>query len=58
MLGVREHGLDQLVRVALLAQDRGPVLRVLVEVWVDLVVEVMEERRCAPELSSPSIFRA
>ena len=49
MLGVREHGLDQLLRVALVAEDRGAVLGVLVE-RVDLVVEVVEERGGAPEL--------
>ena len=50
MLGVREHGLDQLLQVALVAEDRGAVLGVLVERGVDLVVEVVEERGGAPEL--------
>ena len=50
VLGVREDRLDQLLRVALLAQDRRAVLRMLVERGVDLVVEVVEERRRAPEL--------
>ena len=50
MLGVREHRLDQLLGVALLAQDRRAVLRMLVERRVDLVVEVVQERDAAPEL--------
>ena len=50
VLGVREHRLDQLLRVALLAQDRRAVLRMLVERGVDLVVEVVEERGRAPEV--------
>ena len=50
MLGVREHRLDELLRVPLLAQDRRAVLRMLVERGMDLVVEVVEERRRAPEL--------
>src|SRR5438445_2081286 len=50
MLGVREHGLDHLLGIALLAQDRGAVLRMLVERRVHLVVEVVEECRDAPEL--------
>jgi hypothetical protein len=50
VLRVREDGLDQLLGVALLAQDRGAVLRVLVERGVDLVVEVVQERGRAPEL--------
>ena len=45
-----EHGLDDLLRVALLAQDRRAVLRVLVERRMDLVVEVVEERGDAPQL--------
>ena len=44
VLGVREDGLDQLLRIPLLAEDRRAVLRVLVERGVDLVVEVVEER--------------
>ena len=50
MLGVREDRLDQLLRIPLLAKDRRAVLRMLVERRVDLVVEVVEERRRAPEL--------
>jgi hypothetical protein len=50
VLGVRQHRLDDLLRVALLAQDRRAVLRVLVKRRMDLVVEVVEERRDAPEL--------
>ena len=47
---MRERRVDQLVGVALLAQDRRAVLRVLVERGVDLVVEVVEQGRAAPEL--------
>ena len=50
MLGMREDGLDQLLGVALLAQDRRAVLRMLVERGVDLVVEVVQEGGRAPEL--------
>ncbi len=50
VLGMREDGLDQLLRVALLAQDRRAVLRMLVERGMDLVVEVVEEGGRAPEL--------
>src|SRR5207245_6500155 len=50
MLGMREHGLDDLLGIALLAQDRGTVLRMLVERRVHLVVEVVQERGHAPEL--------
>ena len=50
VLGVRENALDHDLGVALLAQDRGTVLRVLVERRVHLVVEVVEERGHAPEL--------
>ena len=50
VLRVREHRLDDLVRIALLAEDRRAVLRVLVERRVDLVVEVVEERDAAPQL--------
>jgi hypothetical protein len=49
VLGVREHGFDQLLRIPLLTQDRRAVLGMLVERRVDLVVEVVEERRRAPE---------
>ena len=47
---VRENAVDQLVGVALLTQDRRAVLRVLVERWMDLVVEVVQQRSAAPEL--------
>ena len=50
VLGVGEDGLDDLVGPALLAQDRGAVLGVLVERRMHLVVEVVEERDRAPEL--------
>ena len=50
VLGMREHGQDQHLGVALLAEDRRAVLRMLVERGVDLVVEVVEERRAAPQL--------
>ncbi len=50
MLRVREHRLDDLLRVALLVEDRGSVLGMLVEGGVDLVVEVVQERGDAPEL--------
>ena len=50
MLGVGERRVDQILRVALLAQDGRSVLRMLVERRVDLVVEVVEEGRAAPEL--------
>ena len=50
MLGVGEHGRDDLFRIALLPQDRSAVLRMLVERGMHLVVEVVEERRDAPEL--------
>ena len=41
---------DDLLRIALLAEKRRAVLRVLVERRVDLVVEVVQERRDPPEL--------
>ena len=50
VLRVGEDRLDHLLGIALLAQDRRAVLRVLVERGVDLVVEVVQERRDAPEL--------
>ena len=50
---MRERCFDQLLGVALLAQDRRPVLRMLVEGGVDLVVEVVEQSR-APQNSSSS----
>ncbi len=53
VLRMGETGLDDLLRLALLAQDRSAVLRVLVERRVDLVVEVVEERD-APQSSSSS----
>src|SRR5215218_6277815 len=45
-----EDALDNLVRPALAAQDRLPVLRVLIERGMDLVVEVVQEGGRAPEL--------
>ena len=51
---MRQHRLDHLLRPALLAQDRRAVLRVLVERGVDLVVEVVQERRRAPQLLVPA----
>ena len=50
MLGVGEHRLDHLVGIALLAEDRRAVLRVLVERGMDLVVEVVQEGDDPPEL--------
>ena len=50
MVGVRQHRLDHDLGIALLAQDRRAVLRVLVERGVDLVVEVVQQRRHPPEL--------
>ena len=50
VLRVGEDGLDHVLRIPLVAEDRRAVLRVLVERRVDLVVEVVEERGCAPEL--------
>src|SRR4051794_23824112 len=50
MLRVGEDGLDDLLRITLLAEDRRAVLRVLVEGRMDLVVEVMEQGGDAPEL--------
>ena len=50
MLRVGEHRVDDLLGIALLAEDRRAVLRMLVERRVDLVVEVVEQRRDAPEL--------
>ena len=47
---MREHGLDDRFGIALLAQDRGALLRMLVERRVHLVVEVVQERGNAPEL--------
>ena len=47
---MREDRLDHVLRIALLAQDRRAVLRVLVERGVDLLVEVVQERVDAPEL--------
>src|SRR4029077_5359175 len=54
MLCMREHRLDDLLRIALLAQDRGAVLRMLVEGRVHLVVEVVQKRRYAPSLLVPA----
>ena len=50
MLRVREDGLDDLLGVPLLPQDRCAVLRVLVERRVHLVVEIVEKSRHSPEL--------
>ena len=50
VLGVRKHRLDELLGIALIAQDGGAVLRMLVERGVDLVVEVVEEGGRPPEL--------
>src|SRR6185437_15416853 len=50
VLRVREDALDHDLGVALLAQDRRAVLRMLVERRMDLVVEVVEQRGHAPEL--------
>ena len=47
---VREDALDHLLGVALLAQDRCPLLRMLVQRGVDFVVEVVQERGHPPEL--------
>jgi hypothetical protein len=44
-----QHRLDHDLRIALLAEDRRPVLRVLVERGVNLVVEVVQEPDGAPE---------
>ena len=41
--GVGENRQDDHLGVALLAQDRGTDLRMLVERWVDLVVEVVQQ---------------
>ena len=49
VLRVRKDGLDELLWIALLAEDRSAVLRVLVESGMDLIVEVVEERGRAPE---------
>ncbi len=45
-----EHRLDHDLGVAEVAQDRCAVLRVLVERGVDLVVEVVQQSRHAPQL--------
>jgi hypothetical protein len=50
VVGVRQHRLDHDLRPALRAQDRRAVLGVLVERRVDLVVEVVEQGRAAPQL--------
>src|SRR5205807_1985075 len=49
VLCVREHGLDDVLGIALLPEDRRAVLRVLVERRVHLVVEVVEQRGHAPK---------
>ena len=51
---MREDRVDDLLGIPLLAQDRRAVLRVLVEGRVDLVVEVVQQRRHAPELLVPA----
>ena len=50
VLGVGEDALDHHLRVALFAEDRRAVLRVLVQRGMQLVVEVVEQRGHAPEL--------
>jgi hypothetical protein len=50
MLGVREDGVDELLRIALFPQDRRTVLGMLVERRMDLVVEIVEEGGCPPEV--------
>ena len=50
VLRVRQHRPDHDLRVALLAEDRRSVLRMLVERGVNLVVEVVEQRDTAPQL--------
>ena len=50
MLGVRQHRLDHFLRIALLPQDRRPVLRMLVQRRMDLVVEIVQERDDSPQL--------
>src|SRR4051794_3802320 len=50
MLRVGENRHDQHLWVALLAEDRRPILRMLVERGMDLVVEVVQERGAAPQL--------
>ena len=47
---MREDAIDHVLGVALVAQDRRAVLRVLVERGMDLVVEVVEQRDDAPAL--------
>ena len=54
MVGVGEDRVDHLFRVALLAEDGRSVLRVLVERRVDLVVEVVQQRRHPPQLLVPA----
>ena len=48
VLGVGEHGLDDFLGPAFLAEDRRAVLGVLVEGRVHLVVEVVEQSHRAP----------
>src|SRR5947208_896389 len=50
MLGVRQHGADNALWIPLLAKDRRAVLRMLVQRGVNLVVEIVQQRRHAPEL--------
>ena len=49
MLGVAQDRLHQLLRVALVAEDRCPILRMLVERGMNLVIEVVKKRGRAPE---------
>jgi hypothetical protein len=50
MLGVGEDRLDDLLGIALLAQDGRSVLRMLVERRMHLVVEVVQQGGDAPQL--------
>ena len=50
VLRVRQHRLDHLLWIPLLAEDRGAVLRMLVERRMQLVVEVVEQGDDAPAL--------
>ena len=47
---MREDRLDHVLRIALLAQDRRPVLRMLVERRMDLPVEVVQQGDDAPDV--------
>jgi hypothetical protein len=50
VLGMREDGFDELLRVSLFAKNRCAVLRMLVQRRMDLVVEVVQQRGRSPEL--------